>query len=49
MRQNLLVWECVAPITYKGQAAISQDIDNFKSALKGVNVDGRVSCRSPRR
>lgn len=39
-RQNLLVWECVAPITYKGQAAISQDIDNFKSALKGVNVAG---------
>ena len=37
-RQNLLVWECVAPITYKGQAAIGRDIDNFKSALKGVNV-----------
>ena len=29
-----------APITYKGQAAISQDIDNFKSALEGVNVAG---------
>ena len=40
LRQNLLVWECVAPITYKGQAAIGQDIDNFKSALKGVNVEG---------
>ena len=40
MRRNLLVWECVAPIAYKGQAAISQDIDNFKSALKGVSVTG---------
>jgi 5-methyltetrahydropteroyltriglutamate--homocysteine methyltransferase len=39
-RRNLLVWECIAPITYKGQAAISQDIDNFKSALEGVNVAG---------
>ena len=38
--QNLWVWECVAPITYKGQAAIRQDIDNFKAALKGVNVAG---------
>ena len=40
MRRNLLVWECVAPIAYKGQAAISKDIDNFKSALKGVSVTG---------
>jgi 5-methyltetrahydropteroyltriglutamate--homocysteine methyltransferase len=40
MRRNLLVWECVAPIAYKGQAAISQDIDNFQSALKGVSVKG---------
>jgi len=40
MRQNLLVWECVAPITYKGQAAVGQDIDNFTSALKAVNVEG---------
>ena len=39
-RQNLLVWECVAPIAYKGQAAIGRDIDNFKSALKGGNVAG---------
>ena len=29
-----------APITYKGQAAISRDIDNFKAALKGVKVEG---------
>ncbi len=51
-RQNLLVWECVAPITYKGQAAIGRDIDNFKSALKGVNVQDlneARSCRSPHR
>ena len=47
--QNLWVWECVAPITYKGQDAIGQDIDNFKAALKGVNVDWTRSCRSPRR
>jgi 5-methyltetrahydropteroyltriglutamate--homocysteine methyltransferase len=40
MRRNLLVWECVGPIAYKGQAAITQDIDNFKSALKGVSVTG---------
>jgi 5-methyltetrahydropteroyltriglutamate--homocysteine methyltransferase len=39
-RKNLLIWECVAPITYKGQAAVGQDIDNFRSALKGVNVEG---------
>src|SRR5204862_4762648 len=40
LRQNLLVWECVAPITYNGQTAVEQDTDNFKSALKGVNVEG---------
>ena len=40
IRQNLLVWECVAPITYKGQAAVGQDIDNLTSALKAVNVEG---------
>ena len=39
-RRDLLVWECVAPITYKGQAAIRRDVDNFKSALEGVNVAG---------
>jgi len=37
-RKDLLIWECVAPITYKGQTAIEQDIDNFRSALKSVNV-----------
>jgi 5-methyltetrahydropteroyltriglutamate--homocysteine methyltransferase len=29
---------CVAPIAYTGQAELKRDIDNFKSALKGVNV-----------
>ena len=29
---------CVAPITYTGQAALQQDIDNFKAALGGVSV-----------
>src|SRR4051794_16134898 len=29
---------CVGPITYTGQAQLQRDIDNFKAALKGVNV-----------
>jgi 5-methyltetrahydropteroyltriglutamate--homocysteine methyltransferase len=29
---------CVAPIAYTGQAELKRDIDNFKSALKDVNV-----------
>jgi len=29
---------CVAPVTYKGQAALQKDIAIFKSALKGVEV-----------
>src|SRR5262249_297944 len=37
-RQNLLIWECIAPITYEGQEAIGRDIDNFQSALNCVNV-----------
>ena len=41
-RRNAMVWECVAPITYTGQAAIGRDIANFKSALAGANVAGRV-------
>jgi 5-methyltetrahydropteroyltriglutamate--homocysteine methyltransferase len=39
-RANLLVWECVAPITYKGQAAVGRDIDNFKAALAGAKIEG---------
>jgi 5-methyltetrahydropteroyltriglutamate--homocysteine methyltransferase len=39
-RRNLLVWECVAPIAYKGQTAIRRDVDNFKAALADVNVAG---------
>jgi 5-methyltetrahydropteroyltriglutamate--homocysteine methyltransferase len=30
---------CVGPITYTGQAALRRDIDNFKAALKGVQVE----------
>jgi 5-methyltetrahydropteroyltriglutamate--homocysteine methyltransferase len=30
---------CTGPITYKGQAQLKRDIDNFKAALKGVNVE----------
>jgi 5-methyltetrahydropteroyltriglutamate--homocysteine methyltransferase len=30
---------CVGPIAYTGQAALQRDIDNFKAALKGVNVE----------
>jgi 5-methyltetrahydropteroyltriglutamate--homocysteine methyltransferase len=29
---------CVGPIAYTGQAELQRDIDNFKSALKGVDV-----------
>src|ERR1700733_2363468 len=29
---------CVGPIAYTGQAELQRDIDNFKAALKGVNV-----------
>jgi 5-methyltetrahydropteroyltriglutamate--homocysteine methyltransferase len=31
-------WVCTSPITYTGQAALQRDIDNFKSALKSVQV-----------
>jgi 5-methyltetrahydropteroyltriglutamate--homocysteine methyltransferase len=30
---------CVGPIDYTGQAALQRDIDNFKAALEGVNVE----------
>ena len=30
---------CVGPIAYTGQAELQRDIDNFKAALKDVNVD----------
>jgi 5-methyltetrahydropteroyltriglutamate--homocysteine methyltransferase len=30
---------CVGPITYTGQAELQRDIDNFKAALKGVEVE----------
>ncbi len=30
---------CVGPIKYTGQAELQRDIDNFKAALKGVNVE----------
>ena len=29
---------CVGPIAYTGQAELQRDIDNFKAALKAVNV-----------
>jgi 5-methyltetrahydropteroyltriglutamate--homocysteine methyltransferase len=38
--EKALVWECVGPIVYKGQAAIARDIVNFKAALNGVTVEG---------
>jgi 5-methyltetrahydropteroyltriglutamate--homocysteine methyltransferase len=38
-RQKALVWDCVAPITYKGQDAIRRDTENFKAALTGVKVE----------
>ena len=30
---------CVGPIAYTGQAELQRDIDNFKSALKGLQVE----------
>jgi 5-methyltetrahydropteroyltriglutamate--homocysteine methyltransferase len=30
---------CVRPINYTGQAELQRDIENFKAALKGVNVE----------
>jgi len=30
---------CVGPITYTGQQELKRDIENFKAALKGVNVE----------
>ncbi len=30
---------CVGPIVYTGQAELQRDIDNFKAALKGVQVE----------
>ena len=30
---------CTGPITYKGHARLQRDIDNFKTALKGANVE----------
>jgi 5-methyltetrahydropteroyltriglutamate--homocysteine methyltransferase len=30
---------CVGPITYTGQAELKRDIENFKSALKDINVE----------
>ena len=30
---------CVGPIKYTGQAELQRDIDNFKAALRGVNVE----------
>src|SRR5215813_14667567 len=32
---------CVGPITYTGQQELQRDIDNFKAALKSVNVAER--------
>jgi 5-methyltetrahydropteroyltriglutamate--homocysteine methyltransferase len=31
-------WDCVEPVTYKGQAELQRDINNFKSALAGLPV-----------
>ncbi|HEU4661504.1 MAG TPA: cobalamin-independent methionine synthase II family protein [Pseudolabrys sp.] len=30
---------CVGPVRYTGQAELQRDIDNFKAALQGVNVE----------
>jgi 5-methyltetrahydropteroyltriglutamate--homocysteine methyltransferase len=39
---------CTAPITYKGQALLQNDIDNFKAALNGARVeDAFIPAISP--
>ena len=35
-----MVWECVGPITYKGQDVLKRDIANFKAGLSAVQVAG---------
>ena len=37
----------VGPIKYKGQAAIKKDIEVFKAALKGVDVEGFLPVVAP--
>jgi len=32
-------WVCTGPITYTGQAAVKQDIDNLRAALHGPHVE----------
>ena len=32
-------WDCVGPVTYKGQAELRRDIANFKAALGGVQIE----------
>lgn len=40
--------KCTAPITYKGEAQLKNDLDNFKAALKGVEVaDAFIPAISP--
>jgi len=38
-QEKQLVWECVGPITYKGQDAIRADIDNLKAAVSAAKVE----------
>ena len=35
-----MVWECVGPITYKGQDVLRRDVAHFKTALSAVKVEG---------
>jgi 5-methyltetrahydropteroyltriglutamate--homocysteine methyltransferase len=37
----------VAPITYTGAAELQQDIDNFKDALRGVDVEAFLPVAAP--
>jgi 5-methyltetrahydropteroyltriglutamate--homocysteine methyltransferase len=39
-RAQAMVWECIGPISYKGQEAVKRDIANFKAALANVKVEG---------
>jgi 5-methyltetrahydropteroyltriglutamate--homocysteine methyltransferase len=38
-QEKQLVWECIGPISYKGQDAVRTDIANLKAAVSAVKVE----------
>jgi len=44
----IVAMACVGPVSYRGQEALSRDLDNLKAALKGVNpVEAFVPAVAP--